>query len=279
MKLITYIFNENQKVGKLENGVIFEILNFKSVQEIIENNELKGLEFSNDSCLLNEVKLLSPIPNPKRSIICLGKNYKDHAIEMKDKISEEVFIPKYPIYFSKMVDQAIGTEEEVLSYFAHSRTFDYEVELAVIIGKKGKNIGVNEAKDYIFGYSIGNDFCMRELQKDHFQWMKGKSLDTHTVMGPSIVTADEISYPPALEIKAYVNDEMRQLSKTDNLIFNLDYIISDFSKDTTLLPGDIIFTGTPAGVGMGFTPPKFLRPGDIVKCEIEGLGQLINYIK
>ena len=279
MKLVTFEYGNKRKIGKLENNEVHEILNYDGMLDLINENDLSNLKLSEESYDLDEIKLLSPIPNPRRNVICLGKNYIDHAVELKGKISADVFIPERPIYFSKFVDEAIGTNGDVLSYFDKFDTFDYEVELAIIIGKKGKNINAEDAKDYIFGYSVGNDFSMRELQKEHYQWVKGKSLDTHTVIGPSIITADEIPYPPVLDIKSYVNDELRQSSSTENLIFNIDYIISDFSKSTTLLPGDIILTGTPAGVGMGFTPSKYLRPGDVAKCEIEKIGELVNYIK
>ncbi|MEA3423772.1 MAG: fumarylacetoacetate hydrolase family protein [Bacillota bacterium] len=279
MKLVTFEYDSKRKIGKHENNEVYEILNFDGMLDLIYKNDLSSLKFSEKSYNLDEIKLLSPIPNPRRNVICLGKNYIDHAVELKGKISADVFIPECPIYFSKFVDEAIGTNGDVLSYFDRFDTFDYEVELAIVIGKKGKNVKVEDVKNYIFGYSVGNDFSMRELQKNHYQWVKGKSLDTHTVIGPSIVTVDEINYPPVLDIKSYVNDELRQSSSTRNLIFDIGHIISNFSKNTTLLPGDIILTGTPAGVGMGFTPSKYLRPGDVTKCEIEKIGELVNYIK
>ncbi len=277
MKLVSYEEKGVSKVGELIDGQIYEILNCNTMIELIEEDqEWRKSEAPVD---LGEVELLAPIPNPIRNVLCLGKNYKDHAIEMKDKISEEVFIPKLPIYFTKMASEIIGTGAMIDSYSKHLSSLDYEVELAVIIGKKCKDVAARDVKNCIFGYSVGNDVSMRELQMDHFQWFKGKSLDTHTVLGPVIVTADSIEYPPALGIKAYVNDELRQDSNTKHLIFDLDFIISDLSRDVTLLPGDIILTGTPAGVGMGFTPPKYLKSGDVVKCEIENIGELINTIK
>ncbi len=279
MKLVTFEYENKRKIGKLENDEVHEILNYDSMLDLIDENDLSNLKLSEEFYNLDEIKLLSPIPNPRRNIICLGKNYIDHAIELKGKISADVFIPERPIYFSKFVDEAIGTNCDVLSYYDELGTLDYEVELAIIIGKKGKNIMAEDAENYIFGYAVANDYSMRELQKDHYQWVKGKSLDTHTAIGPSIITADEIPYPLVLDIKSYVNDELRQSSSTENLIFDMGYIISDFSKNTTLLPGDIIFTGTPAGVGMGFAPPKYLNPGDRVRCEIEKIGELANYIK
>ena len=155
---------------------------------------------------------------------------------------------------------------------------DYEAELAVIIGKTSKNLTKENAKSHIFGYMILNDISAREIQTRHKQWYFGKSLDQFTPMGPCILTADEVQYPPALNIKSYVNGELRKNSNTNLLINDIDYILCELTQGMTLLPGTIISTGTPAGVGMGFEPPKFLKPGDEVCCEIEGIGKLINPI-
>jgi 2-keto-4-pentenoate hydratase/2-oxohepta-3-ene-1,7-dioic acid hydratase in catechol pathway len=156
---------------------------------------------------------------------------------------------------------------------------DYEVELALIVGKKGKNILPEDALDYIFGYTIGNDVSVRNIQMKHTQWFKGKSFDTCCPLGPVIVTADEIAFPPDLAIRCLVNGEVRQDSRTTKLIFDLPTILSDLSSGITLYPGDVILTGTPAGVGMGFSPPRTLKPGDEVCCEIEHIGQLVNYVE
>lgn len=277
MKLITYKFENEEKIGVLKEDKVFEIANYQTMIDVIQGND--ALQMSEKNVDLSQIELMSPIPHPIRNIICLGINYIEHASEMENKVSESDFVPSFPIYFSKMTNEIIGSEMDVESYFNMSKTLDYEVELAIIIGKKGTDISEEEAKDYIFGYSISNDFSMREFQVDHLQWFKGKSLDTHTTLGPVILTADEVEYPPSLDIKAYVNDELRQSSKTDHLIFDINHMIHVLSKGTTLLPGDIILTGTPAGVGMGYTPPIYLVPGDIVKCEIEKIGELVNYIK
>jgi 2-keto-4-pentenoate hydratase/2-oxohepta-3-ene-1,7-dioic acid hydratase in catechol pathway len=155
---------------------------------------------------------------------------------------------------------------------------DYEVELAVIIGKEGRNIAREEVEDYIFGYSIFNDISSRRLQREHLQWFKGKSLDTYSVLGPVIVHKSAFAYPPEVEIECRVNGEVRQHSNTNLLIHNIATIISDFSQGITLEPGDIIATGTPSGVGMGFKPPRFMKKGDLVECEIAGIGILRNRI-
>ncbi len=153
---------------------------------------------------------------------------------------------------------------------------DYEVEVVAVIGKRGKNISVEEAYQHVFGYTIMNDFSARDLQAAHTQWLRGKSLDTFTAMGPAIVHRELIEHPLELDLSCQVNGEIRQKSNTRNFIFDLPYVISDFSKGFTLEPGDMIATGTPAGVGMAFDPPKYLRKGDEVTCKVQGLGVLRN---
>lgn len=226
-----------------------------------------------------EVKLTAPIPNPRRNVFCLGKNYADHALEVKSLPGGEAKIPDYPIYFTKLTDPAIGPMDKVIIPKDITNKLDYEVELAVIIGKDGKNIPAEEVEDYIFGYTISNDISARDIQTKHIQWFKGKSFDTFMPMGPYILDIDEIKFPVELDISCSVNGELRQHSNTKNLIFDIPYIISDLSNGLTLKAGDIILTGTPAGVGMGFSTPKFLKSGDVVKCSIEKLGELINIIE
>lgn len=226
-----------------------------------------------------EVKLIAPIPEPLRSVICLGKNYKEHVNEVASLSEKIEDIPKYPIYFEKMVDRCPGDGEIIPSHIENTEFLDYEVELAIIIGKEGKNIPIEKAEEYIFGYTILNDISARDIQKKHIQWFRGKSFDGTCPMGPWIVHRSEFEFPPKLKIESYINGELRQSGNTGNLIFDIPYIISDFSKGITLKPGDIISTGTPAGVGMGFNPPKTLKPGDTVKCVIEGIGALTNIVE
>jgi 2-keto-4-pentenoate hydratase/2-oxohepta-3-ene-1,7-dioic acid hydratase in catechol pathway len=228
---------------------------------------------------LNDIKVLAPIEFSKRNIFCLGKNYLDHINEVQSMPNVKGDVPSHPIYFSKTCSPSIGPNDSIVIDKSITKSVDYEVELALIIKKQGKNISKEKAREYIFGYTIVNDVSARDLQVQHIQWHKGKSLDTFTPMGPYIVHASKVNYPVDLEIKCWVNDELRQNSKTSKMIFDIDYIISDLSKGTTLYPGDIILTGTPAGVGMGFKPPKLLTAGDIVKCEIEKIGTLISYVK
>ncbi|HPO05267.1 MAG TPA: fumarylacetoacetate hydrolase family protein [Bacillota bacterium] len=224
---------------------------------------------------LEQVRLMAPIPVPARNLVCLGKNYRAHAEELKGQIFSDS-LPAHPIYFTKPDHTVIGTEEIILLHSAVTKKLDYEVELAVIIGKKGSDIPKEKAEEHIFGYTIANDVSARDLQNDHTQWYKGKSLTTHCPLGPWIVHKGAFPSPLSLDLRCYVNEDLRQHGNTKDLIFDIPSIISDLSRGYELRPGDIILTGTPAGVGMGFDPPKYLKDGDRVVCEIEKIGMLIN---
>jgi len=225
-----------------------------------------------------EVTFLPPILRPKHDIICVGVNYASHRAETTGTLSASLATQERPVYFSKRTTRILGHEEEIKGFFELDADLDYEAELAVIIGKEGRNIAREEVEDYIFGYSIFNDVSSRRLQREHLQWFKGKSLDTYSVLGPVIVHKSAFAYPPKVEIECRVNGEVRQHSNTELLIHNIATIISDFSQGITLEPGDIIATGTPSGVGMGFKPPRFMKKGDVVECEIAGIGVLRNRI-
>ncbi|WMI81070.1 fumarylacetoacetate hydrolase family protein [Anaerotignum sp. MB30-C6] len=229
---------------------------------------------------LRDVKVISPIPEPKQDMICLGINYYAHAEEAA-KFHDEAFGGErpVPIYFSKRVNLAVADEEMVDGHWDIVDSLDYEVELGVVIGKDAKNVSVKDAFDFVFGYTIINDFSARNLQTAHKQWYFGKSLDNFTSMGPWVVSKNEFENPPALGIRCYVNDELRQDSNTSMMITGIAEVISQLSQGMTLKAGTIIAMGTPAGVGMGFDPPKFLQKGDVVRCEIDGIGSITNYIK
>lgn len=231
------------------------------------------------SISLDEVKLLAPIPTPNRNIVCLGKNYAAHAKEIHGMTGGPKEVPARPIYFTKATHTVIGAGENILAHEEVTSKIDYEVELGIVIGKGGINIKPEDAEEHIFGYTIANDISARDLQKDHIQWYKGKSLTTHCPLGPWLVHKSILPLPLTLEIKSYVNEELRQDANTKDLIFDIPTIISDLSQGYELHPGDIILTGTPAGVGMGFNPPKYLKPGDEVCCMIENIGSLINVVK
>jgi len=228
---------------------------------------------------VGEITYLSPIVRPKHDIICVGVNYASHRMETTGTLSASLATQERPVYFSKRTTRILGHEEAIHGFFDLDADLDYEVELAVIIGKEGSNIAKENVEEYIFGYSIFNDVSSRRLQREHLQWYKGKSLDTYSVLGPVIVHKLAFAYPPVVEIESRVNGEVRQHSTTNLLIHDIATIISDFSQGITLEPGDIIATGTPAGVGMGFKPPRFMKKGDVVECEIKGIGVLRNRVE
>ncbi|MDD2483936.1 MAG: fumarylacetoacetate hydrolase family protein [Eubacteriales bacterium] len=226
---------------------------------------------------LSSVELLAPIPRPARNIVCLGKNYKAHAEELKGQIFNDK-LPTFPIYFTKPDHTVIATGGTILLHETITQKVDYEVELAIVIGKSGTDIPKEKAEEHIFGYTIANDVSARDLQQDHTQWYKGKSLLTHCPMGPWIAHKSTLPLPLELKIQSAVNGEGRQSANVSELIFDIPTIISDLSRGYMLRPGDIILTGTPAGVGMGFDPPKYLKDGDLVDCQIEKIGVLSNSV-
>ena len=294
MKLITYERNGTEAVGVLrdETNAILPVgalgLPYDSMNALIAGATEEELERLRQaartgegfSLRLEEVRLLAPIPNPLQDVICLGLNYTEHAREAA-AYANDAFTSKdrrCPVYFSKRAWNVPGDGMGIPAYEGLTQRLDYEVELAVILGKDAKGVRPEEAAEYIFGYTICNDVSARDLQTGHTQWYYGKSLDGFTPLGPVIVTADEIPFPPRQKIMSRVNGQLRQNSTTDMLIFGIDEIISDLSRGMTLRAGTIIATGTPKGVGMGFDPPKFLKKGDVVQCEIEGIGTLTNPI-
>lgn len=300
MYLATFLFEEQVKIGVLTGGRrrIIPIDNIiqpeppRTMLELIEMlarenaphsdayiKQIQKAAEEKDGLPVNRVKIMAPIPHPKRGVICLGKNYQEHVQEIADATKQAADIPKYPVYFHKIVNEAPGDQDYIPAHSAITKALDYEVELAVIIGKEGKNIPVNKAEEYIFGYTILNDITARDLQKRHQQWYKGKSLDGTCPMGPYIVHKSAVEFPPALTIQCSVNGELRQNDNTSNLIYDIPRIISDFSRGLMLKPGDIISTGTPSGVGMGFKPFKFLQSGDKIECYIEKIGTLTNIVE
>jgi 2-keto-4-pentenoate hydratase/2-oxohepta-3-ene-1,7-dioic acid hydratase in catechol pathway len=230
---------------------------------------------------LSSVKLKAPVPLPLRNIMCVGKNYHEHAKEFSasgfDSSSTGAAdaIPTAPIIFTKVPQSVIGPDEPIRYPTGVSDQLDYEAELAVIIGKGGRGIAKADALRHVWGYTIVNDVTARDLQGRHKQWFLGKSMDTFAPMGPWAVTADEVDLATA-GIRCWVNGELRQNAKIADLIFDIPTLIETISAGITLLPGDIIATGTPAGVGYRREPPVFLEPGDVVEVEIAGLGTLVN---
>ncbi len=298
MKFISYIYqgkpdygilNQNSQIVPL--AIILSSLNYDVPPDllafIIEYGRTINLEinsvlyhFADQAISLTEVKLLSPIRYPRRNVFCVGKNYQDHALEVTEFTNEgSIQLPTYPIYFSKACDVLLGDQEIIEIRQPSARKLDYEVELAVIIAKDGKDIDLNATEQYIFGYAVSNDISARDLQTTRGQWFKGKSLDNSLALGPYLVSAEEIAFPPQLNISAKVNGELRQKSNTANFIFDLVTLISDLSQGMTLRAGDIIMTGTPAGVGVAMKPPQYLKSGDLIEFEIENIGKLTNSVK
>ncbi len=228
---------------------------------------------------LEDVQLLAPIPVPRRNIFCIGKNYRAHVNEVSfvdPAERKEDNVPAHPVVFTKATTAVIGPDAAIPSWLDDTDSTDYEGELAVIIGKEGRGIAAADAMAHVFGYTIINDVTARRLQKRHGQWFIGKSLDGFCPMGPCIVTADEIPDVTQLTVKTRVNHELRQNGSVGDLIFDIPTLIETLSRGMTLQPGDIIATGTPAGVGMGFDPHRFLQPGDQVEITIEPIGTLCN---
>ena len=220
----------------------------------------------------SDIEWLAPITRTPKNIICVGKNYADHAKEMGGEAPVEMVV------FTKTPSTIVGDEATVSVHSDLTEAYDYEGELAIVVGKAGKKIPKQMAYDYVFGYTIANDLTARDLQTKHQQYFLGKSLEGSCPMGPYLVTKDEIPQSQNLSVVTKVNDEVRQNGNTENMIRRVDDIISEVSKYIALEPGDVILTGTPAGVGKGFNPPKFLKAGDTVKVSIESIGTLVTHL-
>ena len=230
------------------------------------------------------VRFLSPISQPRKNVLCIGKNYAAHAAEFTKSGYDAAgnapkdVIPEYPIVFTKAPTCLNGAEDDIVVPWQITQEVDYEAELGVVIGRGGRGIRREDAWEHVFGYTVINDVTARDLQIRHKQWLLGKSIDTFCPCGPWIVTRDEVD-ATNLKVRCWVNEELRQDANTRDLIFDIPTIIETISASMTLEPGDLIATGTPAGVGVGFTPPKFLKSGDVVRVEIDGVGILRNTIR
>lgn len=234
-------------------------------------------EASGPAVDLGEVVLDAPLPKPRRNLWCVGRNYHAHAKELSASVFKDnaAKTDEWPIVFTKVPECVVGPHDEVLVPAGVSAQIDYEAELAVVIGKGGKNIARDAAMSHVFGYTVVNDVTARDVQMRHGQWDLGKSFDTFCPMGPWIVTADEFDGTKT-RVRCWVNGELRQDGPTENMIFDIPTLIETISRGITLYPGDVIATGTPAGVGMGMNPPRYLRAGDVVRVEIDRLGAIEN---
>ena len=242
----------------------------------------RGLPALLPAIAMRALSLTAPLPKPRRNIFCVGKNYFEHAREFAGSGFDSSAksggdIPAFPIYFSKVPESVIGPDAAV-EMPAASSAIDYEAELTVVIGKGGKGISKADALKHVWGYTIINDVTARDWQGRHSQWLLGKSFDTFCPMGPWLVSADELDGTHT-RVRCYVNDELRQDAATTDLIFDIPTLIETLSAGITIYPGDLIATGTPVGVGIGFKPPKYLKSGDMLRVEIDGIGALSNPVR
>jgi 2-keto-4-pentenoate hydratase/2-oxohepta-3-ene-1,7-dioic acid hydratase in catechol pathway len=265
-----------------------EAADFGSMLSIIRGGEgalaalqrivARGDEFADLWLDADRVKLLAPIPVPVRNVICVGRNYVDHVKEGYARAGQETRLPEVPQFFTKATGAVNSPDGDVRLDPRLTQMLDYEVELAVVIGRGGCDIAADRAFEHVFGYTVANDFTARDLQRRHEQWFKGKSLDTTCPLGPCIVDRAEIGDPATLELSLSVNGEERQRARTAQMIFDIPTIIASLSAGLTLVPGDIISTGTPSGVGYAMNPPRPLKAGDLVVARIDRIGELRNRI-
>ena len=286
MRLVTFKDAGGTRIGALdETGKVLDLLAAdaslpREMLALIAGGALPAARAAAAKApVAEDATILAPIPRPAKNIFCVGKNYHEHAKEFAssgfDATAKEV-VPEAPVVFSKPPTSVIGPHDPIPSFLDSSNSTDYEGEIAVVIGQGGRGIREADAFAHVFGYTIVNDVTARTLQHRHRQWILGKGIDGFCPMGPAIVTADAAGVPPKLSISTWVNGELRQRASVDDLIFGIPTLIATISAAITLEPGDIIATGTPAGVGIGFTPPKFLKPGDKVRIEVPGIGVLEN---
>jgi 2-keto-4-pentenoate hydratase/2-oxohepta-3-ene-1,7-dioic acid hydratase in catechol pathway len=288
MKLITFQSDRGVRVGCLQNDSVIDASHIAAdMQALLALITARGVNAVQAELTdaprvpLASVRLLAPVPRPAKNIMCVGKNYHEHAKEFSSSgfdSSGKESSPSLPIIFSKPATTVIGPDDVIPGHLDPTESVDYENELAVIIGKPGRGIQAQDAYDHVLGYTIINDVTSRALQRDHKQWFLGKGIDGFCPMGPMIVTTDEIADVDAMRLRTFVNGELRQDAVVKDLIFDIPTLIATLSRTMTLETGDIIATGTPAGVGLGFTPPRFLKKDDRLELHIDGIGVLRNTV-
>lgn len=291
MRLLTYREGNVDRAGVLaRDGTVVDAARLigrdgLAVLEILDAGALtlgplaKAAAGAKGGIPLANARLRAPIPRTRRNVFCVGWNYSEHFAEGQAARGPggSADLPSHPSFFTKNPGTIVGPEEPVRLPAPHSEQLDFEVELAVVIGRGGRDISQARALEHVFGYTVANDVSVRDVQRRHGgQWFKGKNFDTHLPMGPWIVTSDEIADPQALHITSRVNGETKQDSNTKHMVFSVARIVAELSAGMALEPGDVIITGTPEGVGFARTPPEFLRSGDLMEMEIEGIGVLRN---
>jgi 2-keto-4-pentenoate hydratase/2-oxohepta-3-ene-1,7-dioic acid hydratase in catechol pathway len=289
MLLVTFAVNNQHRIGALDRahgevvdfsavapGLPGDMLAFIAAGEAALAAARRAMASGTGRLSLAQVGLLAPIPRPARNLFCVGKNYRDHAREVQSTIVTADAVPELPILFTKATTAVIGPGTPIPATLDPTDSVDYEGELAVVIGTGGRGITRVAAMRHVYGYTIVNDVTSRRLQKQHQQWFLGKSIDGFCPLGPAILTADEVPDAQRLRVRTTVNGEPRQDGAVADLIFDIPTLIETLARTMTLEAGDVIATGTPAGVGMGFKPPRFLRPGDVVAITIDPIGTLEN---
>jgi 2-keto-4-pentenoate hydratase/2-oxohepta-3-ene-1,7-dioic acid hydratase in catechol pathway len=283
LKVATFRVGDERRVGVVdparETVAPFDLPAHEAEDGVLALIGREHLPRTLSSLSFREIELEAPIPRPRRNVFCVGKNYHEHAHEFAasgfDSSAASGAVPKHPIIFSKVPECVIAHNQTVRIDKEVTQAVDYEAELGVIIGRPGRAIAAEKALDHVWGYTIINDVTARDLQGRYSQWLIGKSQDTFCPMGPWAVTRDEIDLGDT-SIQCWINGELRQRANTRDLIFDVPTIIATISAGVTLRPGDVIATGTPAGVGIGFKPPRYLAPGDVARIEIGGIGVLEN---
>lgn len=276
MKLITFAYGEEELVGVITDTGIAPLREYASMEDLIRKGGPRSIP--QERIESAKIRLLAPIPRPSQDIICLGMNFADHTEEAA-RFHPAMIRENYAVYFSKRVNEAVPDGGAIDSHPDVTQKLDYEAEVAFILKKDAYHVPAEKAEEYVFGYTILNDVSAREVQTRHKQFYLGKSLDTFTPIGPCIVTADEFSYPPEINVRCFINGELRQNGNTRQWIYGIQDVIADLSAGMTLKAGTIISMGTPAGVGMGMDPPQFLRKGDEIRCEADGIGILTNFVE
>lgn len=300
MKLLTYTYENSQpRLGFLHNNLVIDMedfgeisnfplptdmldlidLGFEIIEEITEMiKETREIDFEQIGYEFNEVEILAPIQRPRKNIIGIGLNYTEHVAESARTLDTTGKLPQKPIIFSKPPTTVTATNTNVILNTQLTQQLDWEVELAVVIGKKGKYVPKKDALDYVFGYTVINDISARDCRREG-QWIVSKGQDTFAPMGPYLVTKDEIPNPHNINLSLKVNGVEKQNSNTNFLLFNINDLIEDLSTVFTIEAGDIIATGTPAGVGAGRNPQEWLKDGDVMEATVEGIGTIINTVK